>query len=200
MIVVELDDIQPRNESDLPNLLTVITVSTPEERFERLLSGKRTPTWAIGHIVTLRNDLSIQKRYPSIQRAKKAERRLVKRLLRQGFIVNNMSPHRRVYVIELDHSHLKDPGNGFLYVGETSKTPEERFQQHMTGARAENGHNISSRWVRKYGKRLRPDLAPTGFFLTTSESETAEANCRIALEQAGYIVKGAHTANSLQAP
>jgi len=45
-----------------------------------------------------------------------------------------------------------------LYVGMTSKTPEERFVQHMTGAKSNKGVNISSGIVRKYGKFLRPSL------------------------------------------
>ena len=40
VMVVELDDVKPRNESGLPNLLSLITVSTPEERFARLIGLK----------------------------------------------------------------------------------------------------------------------------------------------------------------
>ena len=198
VIVIELDDLHPRNESLLPNVLTAVTTSTPQERFERLLQGRRTPAWAKGHVRALRTDLSIRKTYPTLARAKKSEGRLIERLLRQGFVVNNLAPQRRVYVIELDHSHLKNPGKGFVYVGETSKTPEERFRQHMTGARSTKGHSLSSRWVSRFGVRLRPDLAPPEFFLTVEESENAEARCRLQLEQAGYIVKGAHTAGQLE--
>ena len=64
----------------------------------------------------------------------------------------------------------------------------------MTGAKSKKGQKLSSRWVLRHGKRLRPDLAPSGFFLTKEESEAAEAQCRLHLEEAGYIVKGAHTA------
>ena len=198
VIVVELDDIKPRNESHLPNVLTLITTSTPKERFERLLNATRCPAWAQGHITQLRLDLSIKRRYPSLQRAKTAERRLIERLLRQGFIVNRRTPHRRVYVVELDSTHLTDPGKGFLYVGETSRTPDERLQQHLNSEPSRNGRNISSRWVKRYGKRLRPDLAPTGFYLAVEESEAAEARCRLDLEQQGYTVKGAHTAHDDQ--
>lgn len=45
-----------------------------------------------------------------------------------------------------------------LYVGMTSKTPKERFQQHKTGALSRKGHNLSSSIVRKYGSYLRPSL------------------------------------------
>ena len=45
-----------------------------------------------------------------------------------------------------------------LYVGMTSKTPQERFKQHKTGALSKKGHKISSNIVQKYGLYLRPSL------------------------------------------
>ena len=45
-----------------------------------------------------------------------------------------------------------------LYVGMTSKSPKERFEQHKTGHRNSKGHNLSSSIVRKYGTYLRPSL------------------------------------------
>ena len=200
VMVVELDDVKPRNESGLPNLLSLITVSTPEERFARLIGPKPSPRWTKGHVVGPRSDLSLTKIYDNYDRAKKAERRLVDRLLRQGYIVNKRASHRRVYVIELDGSHLTKPGKGYLYVGETSLTPSERFAKHKDDARNKNGKRIGSRFVRKKGLRLRPDLAPTGFALTKAEAEQAEADCRRRLEKLGYRCEGAHLAKSKTSP
>ena len=45
-----------------------------------------------------------------------------------------------------------------LYVGMTSKTPRERFEQHKKGTLSRKGHNLSSNIVRKYGMYLRPSL------------------------------------------
>lgn len=45
-----------------------------------------------------------------------------------------------------------------LYVGMTSKTPQARLKQHLTGATSKKGHNISSSIVKKYGIYLRPSL------------------------------------------
>jgi predicted GIY-YIG superfamily endonuclease len=45
-----------------------------------------------------------------------------------------------------------------LYVGMTSKTPKERFEQHKTGYRSKKGHKLSSNIVEKYGLYLRPSL------------------------------------------
>ena len=74
-----------------------------------------------------------------------------------------------IYVIELDKSILKlkafrkeNPdyieGKPCVYVGYSSKTPEERFEQHITGAKSKKGHPIYSKKVKKYGLRLKPRL------------------------------------------
>lgn len=45
-----------------------------------------------------------------------------------------------------------------LYVGMTSKTPKERFEQHKNGALTKKGYDISSSIVKKYGLYLRGSL------------------------------------------
>ena len=45
-----------------------------------------------------------------------------------------------------------------LYVGVTTKTPKERFEQHKTGYRNKKGHKLSSNIVQRYGMYLRPSL------------------------------------------
>ncbi|MCO4820812.1 MAG: ribose-5-phosphate isomerase [Flavobacteriaceae bacterium] len=76
----------------------------------------------------------------------------------------------RIYVVELSKRvftqnskfRLANPQfNGALqclYVGMTSKTPKERFEQHKTGYRNKKGYKISSNIVEKYGLYLRPSL------------------------------------------
>ena len=74
-----------------------------------------------------------------------------------------------IYVIELDKSilnlkkfRLENPeyivGKPCVYVGYTSKTPEERFKEHITGKRNAKGFPLFSRKVKKYGIRLKPRL------------------------------------------
>ena len=75
-----------------------------------------------------------------------------------------------VYVVELskrvftDNSKFRNANpqyNGSMqcvYVGMTSKTPAERFEQHKTGYINKKGHKLSSNIVEKYGKYLRPSL------------------------------------------
>ncbi|MEP2278544.1 GIY-YIG nuclease family protein [Maribacter sp.] len=45
-----------------------------------------------------------------------------------------------------------------LYVGMTSKTPKERFDQHKNGTLSKKGHKLSSTIVQKYGLYLRGSL------------------------------------------
>jgi len=76
----------------------------------------------------------------------------------------------RIYVIELskkvftENRRFREANPQFngvlecLYVGMTSKTPKERFEQHKTGYINQKGHKLSSSIVQKYGSYLRPSL------------------------------------------
>lgn len=76
----------------------------------------------------------------------------------------------RIYVIELskrvftENARFRNANPQFngvlqcLYVGMTSKTPKERFEQHKTGYVNKKGHKLSSNIVQKYGMYLRPSL------------------------------------------
>ena len=76
----------------------------------------------------------------------------------------------RVYVIELskkvftENRKFREANpqfNGVLeciYVGMTSKSPKERFEQHKTGHVNKKGHKLSANIVQKYGSYLRPSL------------------------------------------
>ncbi|CAZ94143.1 hypothetical protein [Zobellia galactanivorans] len=75
-----------------------------------------------------------------------------------------------IYVIELskkvftENRRFREANPQFngvlecLYVGMTSKTPKERFQQHKTGYVNKKGHRLASTIVKKYGSYLRPSL------------------------------------------
>lgn len=76
----------------------------------------------------------------------------------------------QIYVIELskrvftENRRFREANPQFngvlecLYVGMTSKTPKERFEQHKTGYINKKGHKLSSSIVQKYGSYLRPSL------------------------------------------
>ena len=67
-----------------------------------------------------------------------------------------------VYVIELEPEvanlrkfRAKNPnyikGNGCFYVGQSTRPPELRFEQHKEGYK-------SNKYAKYYGKKLRPDI------------------------------------------
>jgi len=93
-----------------------------------------------------------------------------------------------VYVVELDAGALPARWRGTrvagcVYVGQTVKTPEERFAQHMRGGRLANTK------VYRYGRRLRPDLyAAWNPFESRREAEAAEEALAMELEKRGYVV------------
>ena len=75
-------------------------------------------------------------------------------------------PKYHIYVIELskrvftEHRRFREANPQFngilecLYVGMTSKTPKERFEQHKSGYINKKGYNLSASIVKKYGSYL----------------------------------------------
>jgi hypothetical protein len=77
-----------------------------------------------------------------------------------------------------------------LYVGMTSKTPKERFEQHKTGGLSKKGINISSSIVRKYGLYLRPSLYEQYNTkpMTRQQALDLEKKLSLSLRKQGYGV------------
>ncbi len=106
----------------------------------------------------------------------------------------------RVYVIELAKRVFSESAkfrvanpqfNGVLeclYVGMTSKTPKERFQQHKTGYRNKKGHKLSSNIVQKYGQYLRPSLYNHLSAMSKSEALEMEEKLALKLRRQRYAV------------
>jgi predicted GIY-YIG superfamily endonuclease len=69
--------------------------------------------------------------------------------------------HKKVFSENRKFREANPQFNGVLeclYVGMTSKTPKERFEQHRNGYVSKKGYNLSSSIVKKYGSYLRPSL------------------------------------------
>lgn len=77
-----------------------------------------------------------------------------------------------------------------LYVGMTSKTPQERFQQHKTGYINKKGHNLSASIVFKYGSYLRPSLYNHINLKPMTREQALKAEEKLAwdLRKQGYAV------------
>ena len=108
----------------------------------------------------------------------------------------------KVYVVELSKKVFSENWrfrnanpqfNGVLeclYVGMTSKTPEERFKQHKTGYVSNKGHKISAWIVQKYGSYLRPNLYNhiNTNKMTRAEALKQEEKLALDLRKQGYAV------------
>jgi predicted GIY-YIG superfamily endonuclease len=107
----------------------------------------------------------------------------------------------RVYVVELarrvytDNAKFRTANpqyNGVLeclYVGMTSKTPQERLEQHKSGYRTKTGRKVYSNIVRKYGLYLRPSLCEhVGPISTRKEALEMEKQLALELRRRRYAV------------
>lgn len=97
-----------------------------------------------------------------------------------------------VYVIELRKEVLKrrkfvdaNPdhvkGMACLYVGMSSRSPAERFEQHLNGYKA-------NRYARDFGFRLRSDLFEHLNPMTRADAEEMEYLLARDLQRRGYAV------------
>ncbi len=81
-----------------------------------------------------------------------------------------------------------------MYVGETALLPEERFARHKEGGRT------ASAVVRRFGLRLRPDLAQgIGPFNTRADAAEGEARLAARLRRRGFTVFGGQGRTFMQA-
>ncbi len=190
IIVIELDDVVPRRDPQKPNLYVAKTVTPPDSRFGTIQRSKK-PHWYSKHVVGLRQDLSSNATHSSSESASKACKQLIQKLMREGYTVNRNTQVWTVYVIELDETAVSNPGKGYVYVGETSKTPEVRFNQHRNGVRNKHGRLFAG-VVRQHGVKLRPDLAPRKAFFDKASAKRGEREHFQLLKKKGYNVRGGH--------
>src|SRR5215210_1829783 len=100
----------------------------------------------------------------------------------------------KVYVVELSKKVFTENTrfraanpqfNGvleWLYVGMTSKTPQERLKQHKTGYISKKGHRLSAKIVQRYGRYLRPSLYDQVNRKAMNRQEALAAEEKLALE------------------
>lgn len=110
-----------------------------------------------------------------------------------------MKKTHSIYVIELDKGILKnkaflkmnpnyDDSKPCVYVGMTSKTPEQRFLEHTDGLRTKKGFPLFSRKVKKFGIRLKPRLYKSHNPMTEKDAVEFEIEKARRLRKRGYGV------------
>jgi len=100
--------------------------------------------------------------------------------------------HHNVYVVLLARDVLREPrfrranpdyqpGQPCVYVGMTGLTPDERFDKHKAGLKA-------NRFVQRYGERLLPSLYEVYNPMPYEGAREMEVELGIALREDGYGV------------
>lgn len=190
IVVIELDDVVPRRDPGKPNLLVTKSLSSANDRFEMLQRSPRD-SWYRGHLLKIRHDLAPSRSFDTPETSDIELKKVIRHLTSEGYTVNRDTRVWQVYVVELDSSAIKEPGEGFVYVGQTSKDPQDRLNIHLSQARNSRGP-LYSRVVSRHGIRLLPELAPERIFFDAESAKGAEAEHAEFLRSIGYNVRGGH--------
>ena len=192
LVVLEIDDIVKRRNPTLPNLYVAI-IDQSLTWYSSRLTEQRFPKWVDGSIRCVRDDLSKALDTSRKFVAEAEKKSLISRLSAQGYTVNRDERVWTVYVVELDNTGIADAEVGYVYVGQTSLTPEQRVQQHLADSRTRDGRaSLSVKVVRERFVRLRMDLAPQEKQYSDWASRAAEEQCARRLRDLGYLVAGGH--------
>lgn len=133
VVVDELSKDLPRKDPDLPNVQV------------RIVRCEATDTFQLANSTTLFAGASDSPAkphpWPFGRRvdAVKQKRKISSILSGLRFTINGDTSVRGVYVIELEQSHALVPSQPWVYVGETSKLFETRFEEHKAGKRTRTG-------------------------------------------------------------
>ena len=191
VVALELTNVVSRIRTDRPNIYVGLTTRTPQQLADGLNKGKYKPAWARNNIVGLLDKLAPTGTFTYIE-AKQLRDDLKRQLRTKGYTVNRNTTAYRTYVINLHNPDLTDPGKGYVYVGQTSKTPEQRLKEHLNETRSRKGHNLASRKVSKYGTQLNYNLMTQRIYLTQKQALKAERRLAERLREQGYTVEGGH--------
>lgn len=193
IIVVELDETMPRRNPLLPHLYVANTVDNPESRFDFLLSGKG-PDYARGTFLRLRLDLNPYDE-PAVDEdvAARRLRSLKQGLTKDGYAINGIATTWHTYVVNLDPAGMTDVGKGYVYVGQTSHTPEERYAIHKGPKPEAPARDIRSKVVNKRGiglnYELMKQLTPESPIFTHADALRLEKTWAKKLHSMGYRVE-----------
>lgn len=127
----------------------------------------------------------------------KALTALREKLRCQGFTVDGVKDIYSLYVIELDDTHIAkkpDGYRGYVYVGQTVLSPDERAHKHELGPQYPwKKKPKHSRPAHNHFRRPAPELLPPKFrkkLLCRSAALRAERDLRLYFESKGYEVEG----------
>lgn len=193
-MVVELDNSMPRRIPSKPHLYVGVTIEIPETRFARLQAGQVKSQFS-GCFGKFRSDLIECRGQPlTVVEAKRTLRLEKQRLARLGHAINGNATVWNCYVVDLEPpSGMTNIGTGYVYVGQSQLSPEERFKVHKGPRPEPPKHDIRSRIVHNRGIRLNQELMtslrPKGPFFTQPDALSAEKTWARELHNRGYRVE-----------
>jgi hypothetical protein len=193
LIAVQLDDSLPRRDPNQSHLYVSVCRGTPEERFLELQQGAG-PENLVGTYHSLCQDLLQTERQFVLKRsALKACRKEKDRLARLGHAINGISTVWHTYVVDLDSTGITDVGKGYVYVGQTSHTPEERYAIHKSTKPKPPARDLRSKVVHKRGLglnyKLMNQLVPRPPVYTKQDALALEKRWADKLHSMGYRVE-----------
>lgn len=182
VVVLQVDDTVKRRDPSKPCLHVGI------RKVSDTVSGSSDglPEWVRQANPIERRDLAPTAFFLKAENARRKKTRLMNQLGAQGYTINQITTVYRLYVIELNPDPAKDGDAKAVYVGETSKSVDERFQQHLCGGMRASPHVV------KRGVRILSNLTPRQLYFSREESKAAEARLAERLRKRGYAVYGGH--------
>jgi len=177
IIAVELIGL-PRRVETIPHLYVGKTTKSVEERFSNFMDGEGPKTFKDNwlklrqDVLEFRGEIFDKKQSETILRSEK------ERLTRQGFAINGSFTVWHTYVVDLDPTEVPDPGEGYVYVGQTSHTPEERYKIHKSPKPEPPAIDLGVKVVRERGLGLNyvlmAELLPQAPFFLKKDALAAE--------------------------
>ncbi len=195
LIAVELVDLPCRVEG-IPHLYIGKTTKSIEERFSDFMEGKGPATFA-GKWLKLRQDvLEFRGEIFDRKQSEKILRSEKERLARKGHAINGSFTVWHTYVVDLDPTDIPEPGKGYVYVGQTSHTPEERYKIHKAPKPEPPAIDLGVTVVRKRGLGLNyvlaAELSPQSPFFSLKDVLAAERIWAKTLYKRGFKVDAGH--------
>ena len=188
-VIIELDSTLPRRDTKKPHLYIGTSLSSADVYLRQLQRGAG-PAFSKGHYLSVFAESPYSKPTSDPEVAQRRLDETIERYSRLGHMVNNNISEWHVYVIDLKQDHLMvKPKSGHVYVGSTSKTVDERVQQHKNGSETSKGHRLSSRYVLEHFGGLNKSLSPKEKYFTSKAAEEKEERLAEELCQKGYLVR-----------
>ena len=184
VLVSEIKDLVPRRTPQLPNVF-VSVVYQPDGNLQAAFEKKRKAKSYYAPSLTKPLSISPLTSFAAKADAQAQAAELATSLAEQGYTVNP-NPRQRyvIYVVRLHAEKLGKPKQECVYVGETSKTAEERIAIHRAG-----GRHAAKTW-RAFLERARDLEPPPKAIHSKWDSLSEEVSWGEQLRALGYHVEG----------